>query len=248
MIPMYRLWLHSLYGLYGPHCPLSPDRLLSKLTHSLTHSPTHPPTHPDVACWLTHWVQNKIMTIYCIFLIQLSHILTKKSLKFVPEGPVHNKSASLQVIAWHQTGDKSSAKLVKTNFTDTCMYVWPASVCEFVSIMTMFILLAGSVVAETGKAATKKGEKTKGKGKGPSVPENEVITWLFAITWFVFIYLSLDRIYYSLVQYICMSVCVSSNSWNTFRNSFHFYVPDKTLSQYGTVHSFVHQHNCSLPE
>ena len=29
MIPMYRLWLHSLYGLHGPHCPLS-------LNHSLT--------------------------------------------------------------------------------------------------------------------------------------------------------------------------------------------------------------------
>ena len=36
MIPMYRLWLHSLYGLYGPRCPLSPKRLLNLITHSLT--------------------------------------------------------------------------------------------------------------------------------------------------------------------------------------------------------------------
>ena len=29
IIPMYRLWLHSLYGLYGPQCPLSPKRLIN---------------------------------------------------------------------------------------------------------------------------------------------------------------------------------------------------------------------------
>ena len=26
IIPMYRLWLHGLYGLYGPRCPLSPQK------------------------------------------------------------------------------------------------------------------------------------------------------------------------------------------------------------------------------
>ena len=35
MIPMYALWLHGLYGLYGPRCPLSPERLLNLITHSL---------------------------------------------------------------------------------------------------------------------------------------------------------------------------------------------------------------------
>ena len=29
IIPMYRLWLHGLYGLYGPRCPLSPKRLIN---------------------------------------------------------------------------------------------------------------------------------------------------------------------------------------------------------------------------
>ena len=33
---MYRLWLHSLYGLHGPQFPLSPKRLLNLITHSLT--------------------------------------------------------------------------------------------------------------------------------------------------------------------------------------------------------------------
>ena len=36
MIPMYRLWLHGLYGLYGPRRPLSPERLLNLITHSLS--------------------------------------------------------------------------------------------------------------------------------------------------------------------------------------------------------------------
>ena len=36
MIPMYMLWLHSLYGQYGPRCPPSPERPLDLITHSLT--------------------------------------------------------------------------------------------------------------------------------------------------------------------------------------------------------------------
>ena len=39
MIPMYRLWLHGLCGLYGPCCRLSPEKLLNLINHSLTHSP-----------------------------------------------------------------------------------------------------------------------------------------------------------------------------------------------------------------
>ena len=35
MIPIYRLWLHGLYELYGPHCPLSPERPLNLITHTL---------------------------------------------------------------------------------------------------------------------------------------------------------------------------------------------------------------------
>ena len=35
IIPMYRLWLHSLYGLYGPRCPLSPKREINLISLSL---------------------------------------------------------------------------------------------------------------------------------------------------------------------------------------------------------------------
>ena len=34
-IPMYRLWLHGLYGLYRHRCLLSPERPLNLITHSL---------------------------------------------------------------------------------------------------------------------------------------------------------------------------------------------------------------------
>ena len=36
IIPMYRLWLHSLYGLYGPQCPLSPKRPINLISLSLS--------------------------------------------------------------------------------------------------------------------------------------------------------------------------------------------------------------------
>ena len=39
MIPMYRMWLQGVYGLYGPRCPMSPERMLNLITHSLTYSP-----------------------------------------------------------------------------------------------------------------------------------------------------------------------------------------------------------------
>ena len=32
IIPMYRLWLHGLYGLYRPWCPLSPKRLINLIS------------------------------------------------------------------------------------------------------------------------------------------------------------------------------------------------------------------------
>ena len=70
MIPMCRLWLHGLYGLYGPPMSAVPKWQLNSLAHSTPlhstpllstplhstplhstplHSLTHPPTHP-----LTH--------------------------------------------------------------------------------------------------------------------------------------------------------------------------------------------------
>ena len=36
IIPMYRLWLQDLCGLYGPQCPLSPKRSINLISLSLS--------------------------------------------------------------------------------------------------------------------------------------------------------------------------------------------------------------------
>ena len=38
IIPMYRLWLNGLYGLYGPRCPLSSKRPINLISLSLSHN------------------------------------------------------------------------------------------------------------------------------------------------------------------------------------------------------------------
>ena len=43
------------------------------------------------------------------------------SLKIVPKGPVKNKSALVQVMAWCQTGDKPLPESMLTQFAGTYM-------------------------------------------------------------------------------------------------------------------------------
>ena len=50
--------------------------------------------------------------------------LTQISLKFVPKGPIHNKSALVQVMAWHQTGDKPLPEPRMTQLTDSMWRQW----------------------------------------------------------------------------------------------------------------------------
>ena len=42
----------------------------------------------------------------CIFLNENDRILIQISLKFVPLGPIYNKSSLVQVMAWHHPGDR----------------------------------------------------------------------------------------------------------------------------------------------
>ena len=46
------------------------------------------------------------------------------SLKFVPRSPINNKPALVQVIAWHQTGDKPLPEPMLTQLTDAYMQHW----------------------------------------------------------------------------------------------------------------------------
>ena len=48
-------------------------------------------------------------------------IFIRISLKFVPWGPINNKSALVQLMAWHQTGDKPLFEPMLTQFTDTML-------------------------------------------------------------------------------------------------------------------------------
>ena len=44
------------------------------------------------------------------------------SLKFVPKGPIDYKSALVQVMAWHRTGEKPLPESMLTKFTDAFIY------------------------------------------------------------------------------------------------------------------------------
>ena len=51
----------------------------------------------------------------CIILIQIS-------LKFVPKGSINNKPALVQIMAWHQTGNKPLSEPMMAWFTDAYMH------------------------------------------------------------------------------------------------------------------------------
>ena len=67
-------------------------------------------------------------TFCCIFLIEIYCILfIQISLKFVPSGPIDNKSAMVQEMTWHPTGYESFTKSMMTQFTDgiiSKLYCW----------------------------------------------------------------------------------------------------------------------------
>ena len=48
-------------------------------------------------------------------------ILIQISLKFVSKGPIDNKTALVQVMAWRRIGDKSLPEPMLTQFTDAYM-------------------------------------------------------------------------------------------------------------------------------
>ena len=60
-------------------------------------------------------------TFKCIFLNENVRISIKISLKFVPKGPIDNKAALVQVMAWRSTGDKPLPESMLTQFTDAYM-------------------------------------------------------------------------------------------------------------------------------
>ena len=57
----------------------------------------------------------------CIFMDEKSCILITISLKFVPNGPIDNNPALVQIMAWLQIGDKPLFKTIMIQFTDAYM-------------------------------------------------------------------------------------------------------------------------------
>ena len=62
-----------------------------------------------------HFADN---ILKCIFMREKNCILIQISLKFVHKGPIDNKSALVQVMAWRRTGDKPLPQPMLTLFTD----------------------------------------------------------------------------------------------------------------------------------
>ena len=54
----------------------------------------------------------------CIFMNEKLRILIQISLKFVPKGPIDNKSALVQVMAWRRTSDKPLREPMLDEFND----------------------------------------------------------------------------------------------------------------------------------
>ena len=57
----------------------------------------------------------------CIFLYENDRIPIPISLKFIPSGPIDNKPALVQVMAWRRLGDKPLSEPMLTWFTDAYM-------------------------------------------------------------------------------------------------------------------------------
>ena len=96
IIPVYRLWLNGLYGLYGPRCPLSSKRPINLI--SLSPFNTLRPRQNG-----RHFADD---TFKPIFLNEDIRISTKMSLKFYPKGPINNIPALVLIMAWRRPGDK----------------------------------------------------------------------------------------------------------------------------------------------
>ena len=57
----------------------------------------------------------------CIFMNENFCILIEISLKFVPNGPIKNIPALVQIMAWRQPGDKPLSEPMLTQFIDAYM-------------------------------------------------------------------------------------------------------------------------------
>ena len=83
-------------------------------------------------CRLSHWGRDKMATIFAddifkwIFSNENVWIAVTISLKFVPEGPINNIPALVQIMAWRWTGDKPLSEPILVCCTDAYMRHLPS--------------------------------------------------------------------------------------------------------------------------
>ena len=78
----------------------------------------------------------------CIFLNENVRILIKISLNFVPNGPMNNNPASVQIMAWRRIGDKPLSEPMIVNLrTHICVTrsQWVKAPCANFSVSDIYI-------------------------------------------------------------------------------------------------------------
>ena len=80
-----------------------------------------------MSAYLIHLPLDKMATVsqttysYAFFMNENICILIRISRKFILKGPIDNKLALVQVMAWRRTGDKPLPEPMLTQFTDAYM-------------------------------------------------------------------------------------------------------------------------------
>ena len=76
--------------------------------------------------FLTHWGRDKIDAIFkYIFSTENLSISIKISLKFIPEGPINNIPALVQIMAWRRSGDKPLSEPMMVSLPTHICVTWP---------------------------------------------------------------------------------------------------------------------------
>ena len=68
-------------------------------------------------------VISQTMFSDAFFINEKFYILNRLSVKCVPKGLINNIPALVEIIAWHQIGDKPLSEPMLARFADT--YMWP---------------------------------------------------------------------------------------------------------------------------
>ena len=82
IIPMYRLWLHGLCGLYGPRSPLSPKRTINLISLSL-------PERVTIIFWAGDWILSILLNLNLDIII-LANYLNHTFLSTIKEVMPHS--------------------------------------------------------------------------------------------------------------------------------------------------------------